>query len=168
MSSTGQDRPRRFLTDRMRAIDAAVTGRVHREILRHHDGRLGIAHARLMADLGPGARPTDLARTLGITKAAVGQLLNMLEAQGLVERAPDPSDGRAQLVRATAKARRLYRIGRRELDRIESEWLAILGARGLAALERALVQLDRWRDVSAKPGTGASSTEVRSGPSPTR
>lgn len=146
MSRRERDRPRRFLTDRMRAIDAAVTRRVHSEILEHHDGRLGIAHARLMADLGPGARPTELARTLGITKAAVGQLLDVLEAQGLVERAADPSDGRAQIVRPTAKAARLYRAGRAELDRIEREWLDVLGPRRLADLDRALVDLDTWRD----------------------
>jgi DNA-binding MarR family transcriptional regulator len=146
MSSAQHDRPRRFLTDRMRGIDATVTVRVHAEILKHHDGRLGIAHARLMAELGAGARPTELARRLGVTKAAVGQLLDVLEAQRLIERAPDESDRRAQVIRPTARARRLYRVGRAELDRIEAEWLSMLGRRRLAELDRALTQLDEWRE----------------------
>ncbi len=145
--STGElDRPRRFLTDRMRSIDTAVTGRVHAKILEHHDGRLGIAHARLMADLGEGARPTELARRLGVTKAAVGQLVDVLEAQGLVTRVADASDGRAHVVRPTARARRLYRVGRAELDRIEVEWVELLGRRRLCELARTLIQLDGWRE----------------------
>ena len=58
-----------------------------------------------------------------------------------MKHACDPSDRRVQAVRPTAKAWRPYCVGRGELDRIESEWLAILGARRLADLEHALVQL---------------------------
>ena len=148
------------MTDRMRAIDAAVTARVHAEILRHHDGKLGIAHARLMADIGPGARPTDLARRLGVTKAAVGQLVALLEQQGLVERASDPSDGRAQLVRPTARAQKLFRFGRRELDEIEAEWLALLGPRRLKQLGESLERLDAWR-LGASPSSPPSATDPR-------
>jgi DNA-binding MarR family transcriptional regulator len=133
------------MTDRMRAIDAAVTARVHARIQRGRSQKLGIAHARLMADLGPGARPTDLARTLGVTKAAVGQLVNVLEGQGLVERSADPSDGRAQIVRPTARAEKLFQLGRQELDEIEAEWLKVLGPGRLKQLAISLELLDGWR-----------------------
>jgi DNA-binding MarR family transcriptional regulator len=134
------------MTDRMRAIDAAVTARVHARIQKGRAQKLGIAHARLMADLGPGARPTELARRLGVTKAAVGQLVNVLESQGLVERTGDPSDRRAQIVRPTPRAERLFRIGRQELDGIEAEWRNVLGARRLRQLAISLELLDRWRE----------------------
>jgi DNA-binding MarR family transcriptional regulator len=133
------------MTDRMRAIDAAVTARVHAKIQAGRTQKLGIAHARLMADLGPGARPTELARRLGVTKAAVGQLVNVLESQGLVERAPDPADRRAQIVRPTSRAERLFQIGRQELDGIEDEWRHVLGAGRLKQLAVSLELLDRWR-----------------------
>jgi DNA-binding MarR family transcriptional regulator len=133
------------MTDRMRAIDAFVTARVHATIQRNRTQKLGIAHARLMADLGPGARPSELARTLGVTKAAIGQLLKALEEQGLVERSADPSDGRAQIVRPTASAERLFRLGRQELDKIEGEWREVLGPSRLKQLARSLELLDRWR-----------------------
>jgi DNA-binding MarR family transcriptional regulator len=145
MSSADTGRPRRFMTDRMRAVDSTVTARVHAEILKHHHGKLGIAHARLMADLGPGARPSELARRLGVTKAAIGQLVNVLEKQGLVERTADASDRRAQIVRPTARAETLFRVGRRELDKIEAEWLTLLGPRRLKQLALSMELLDRWR-----------------------
>ena len=133
------------MTDRMRAIDAAVTARVHARIQTGRAQKLGIAHARLMADLGLGARPTELARRLGVTKAAVGQLVNVLETQGLVERAGDPSDRRAKIVRPTPRAERLFQIGREELNRIEAEWRNVLGATRLKQLAVSLELLDKWR-----------------------
>lgn len=134
------------MTDRMRAIDAAVTSRVHAELQSHRSQKLGIAHARLMAGLGPGARPSELARRLGVTKAAIGQLVNVLEKQGLVARSADPSDGRAQIVRPTVRAEKLFRVGRRELGKIEGEWMALLGPRRLKQLAVSLELLDQWRE----------------------
>jgi DNA-binding MarR family transcriptional regulator len=145
MSSGGTERPRRFLNDRMRAIDLAVTTRVHGELKKHGAGGLGVAHARLMADLGPGGRPSELARRLGVTKAAVGQLVAALEARGFVERTTDPGDRRAQIVRPTARAEAAFKIARRELDRIEAEWVELLGESRYKALARALEILDAWR-----------------------
>jgi len=139
----------------MRAIDAAVTARVHARIQSGRVHKLGIAHARLMADLGPGARPTDLARTLGVTKAAIGQLVTVLEGQGLVERSADPSDGRAQIVRPTARAEKLFQVGRQELDTIEEEWLEVLGRSRLKQLTISLELLDRWRTSAARDSSGA-------------
>jgi DNA-binding MarR family transcriptional regulator len=139
------NRPRRFMTDRMRAIDATVTARVHAQLKKHGAGNLGIAHARIMADLGPGARPSELASRLGVTKAAVGQLVATLEKEGFVTRSVDPTDGRAQIVRPTSLAQKAFQAGRRELDKIESEWLELLGSRRLGSLAGSLEVLDRWQ-----------------------
>lgn len=46
-----------------------------------------------------GARLTHLAQCLGVSKQAVGQLVDELEEMGMVERVKDPQDGRAKLVR---------------------------------------------------------------------
>jgi len=133
------------MTDRMRALDAAVTARVHARILDHHDGKLGLAHSRVMADLGAGSRPSEIAKRLGVTKAAVGQVLGPLEEQGLVSRTADPSDGRAIVFKPTSKAARLYVVARRELDAIEAEWKAVLGKRRFQELAASLEVLDGWR-----------------------
>ncbi|HUH87962.1 MAG TPA: helix-turn-helix domain-containing protein [Pusillimonas sp.] len=45
-----------------------------------------------------GTRATELARRAGITKQSVSELINQLEAGGIVERRPDPADGRAKIV----------------------------------------------------------------------
>jgi DNA-binding transcriptional ArsR family regulator len=48
-----------------------------------------------------GIRATELARRTDVTKQAVSQTLSRLRDLGLVELVPDPTDGRAQLVRMT-------------------------------------------------------------------
>jgi DNA-binding MarR family transcriptional regulator len=141
----GLDRPRRYLTDHMRAVDAAVTARVHGEIQRLAAPELRVPHARLMADLGPAARPSELARRLGVTKAAVAQLLAHLEAHGYVERTRDPADARAALITPTARALAAYRVGRRALDEVEAEWEQLLGRERLRMLAECLELLDGWR-----------------------
>jgi DNA-binding MarR family transcriptional regulator len=48
-----------------------------------------------------GTRLTELARKAGMSKQAMGDLVDQCEAWGLVARAPDPRDARARLVRFT-------------------------------------------------------------------
>lgn len=98
-----------------------------------------------------GIRPTELARQADITKQAVGQTLKACEAQGLVEFAADPSDGRAQLVRLTDDGEAAFRYGRSVLRHLEDELAGALGAavidqttRGLDAM---LPVLQAWIDA---------------------
>ena len=66
-------------------------------------GQVGAAHIHITRHLSPsGSRLTDLAERAGMTKQAMGALVNQCEAWGMVSRAPDPADGRAQQVRFTA------------------------------------------------------------------
>lgn len=53
--------------------------------------------------------PTQLQAALLLTKGGITKCISRLEAQGLVERQPDPSDGRGVLVAATPRARELIR-----------------------------------------------------------
>ena len=52
---------------------------------------------------GEGSRLTELAERSGLTKQAVGEALDDLERMGYVERAPDPVDGRAKIIRLTER-----------------------------------------------------------------
>ncbi len=45
-----------------------------------------------------GSRLSDLARRADMTKQAMGDLVDQCEAWGLVERRPDPTDGRARII----------------------------------------------------------------------
>jgi len=53
--------------------------------------------------------PTQLQATLLLTKGGVTKSISRLEAQGLVQRQPDPADGRGVRVSMTPSARKLMR-----------------------------------------------------------
>jgi len=64
--------------------------------------QLGAAHIHITRHLAlEGSRLTDLAARAGMTKQAMGTLVNQCEAWGLVTREDDPLDARARKVRFT-------------------------------------------------------------------
>ncbi len=65
--------------------------------------QVSAAHIHITRHLArEGSRLTDLADRAGMTKQAMGALVNQCEAWGLVTREPDPLDARARRVRFTA------------------------------------------------------------------
>jgi DNA-binding MarR family transcriptional regulator len=69
---------------------------------------LNAAHVGLWRYPGlEGQRPSQLADRVGITKQSVNDLLGHLERQGYLLRVPDAVDGRARVIRLTARGRRL-------------------------------------------------------------
>ena len=64
-------------------------------------------------------KPGALADFLGMSASGMTSLVDRLEARGLVERAPDPIDGRARLIHPTRKGVRLADSGLR----IQLEWI---------------------------------------------
>lgn len=110
----------------------------------HERGYPGITlrHIDLLPHLGAeGTRSTVLAQRAGMTKQGMGKLVAELEAQGLVERVPDPSDGRAQLVRFTQAGLAFLEVGIEVVQALETEYRAILGDRGLDELKVMLTQV---------------------------
>jgi DNA-binding MarR family transcriptional regulator len=110
-----------------------------------------LAQARVAARIGPnGTRLGDLAEQAQVTKQTATALVDRLEAAGWVERVPDPRDGRARLVRLTAKADALMPVARAEEARIERDWEAHLGRRRMRELRESLKLLreitDPYRD----------------------
>ncbi len=57
----------------------------------------------LLADHGP-RRASDLAEIFSLDKGAVSRIVQHLESLGLLDRAPDPRDGRASILAASAAA----------------------------------------------------------------
>lgn len=61
--------------------------------------QISAAHIHITRHLGlQGSRLTELAEAAGMTKQAMGKLVDQCEAWGLVTRAPDPLDARARRV----------------------------------------------------------------------
>lgn len=89
-----------------------------------------------------GSRITEIADQAELTKQYIGNLADDLEARGYVERVPDPRDGRAKLVRLTARGRDVERVAEEALQRLEDELTARLGATKMAALRELLEELD--------------------------
>src|SRR5215212_454593 len=69
-----------------------------------------------------GMRASELAALAGMTKPSIGYLIEYLEQHGYVERVPDPSDGRAQLVRLTQRGWEMSQIGRKIVQQAEAHW----------------------------------------------
>ena len=105
-----------------------------------------IAQSRLMMGIDTdGTRLSVLAERAQIAKQTATALVDKLERAGYVQRVADPSDGRARLVRMTARAEAALPIARAEEDRIEAEWRARLGPELMDHLRDALTAL---RDIT--------------------
>src|SRR5215207_7693488 len=69
-----------------------------------------------------GLRATELAAHSRITKQSMGYLVEHLEARGYIERAPDPVDGRAKVVRLTPRGWEATQVIRDAVRRVEDDW----------------------------------------------
>lgn len=74
------------------------------------------------------ARPRQVAETLGVTEAAVSQLLDRLVARGLVYRERDPEDRRGRVLYLTDDARAALRNAYGELPDAVQELLDAIPA----------------------------------------
>lgn len=91
-------------------------------------GRLDAAHLRITRHLSlQGARLTDLATQAGVTKQAMGKLVDECEAWGLVRRDADPRDARARRVCFTADGLAWVQAFGRSVAQAEAELRAALG-----------------------------------------
>jgi DNA-binding MarR family transcriptional regulator len=60
------------------------------------------AHNAVFSTLpAEGARAADMAERAGITRQSMGEVIRDLAERGIVEMVPDPTDGRAKIVRYT-------------------------------------------------------------------
>jgi DNA-binding MarR family transcriptional regulator len=118
------------------------------------------AHISVFQTPGPdGVRPTELAERALMTKQAMNHLLAGLEERGYVERVTSADDGRARVVRLTAKGRTLTQFIQQTSAAIERRWATELGAAGLAELRDSLEQLDVI-GVGTRGGLSAGAARV--------
>jgi DNA-binding MarR family transcriptional regulator len=101
------------------------------------------AHGNVLQFLDDdGTRVSVLAERAQMSKQSMAELVAHLERHGYVERVPDPADGRARLVRATARGRKTYAIASEVVAEVEAELTAQLGATDMRKLRALLERLN--------------------------
>lgn len=100
-----------------------------------------------------GTRITELAARAWLTKATVVHAVDELERLGYVTREPDPTDRRAKLVKATARARRAEGVARNAIAEIRDSWARLMGEPEMDALEDGLRRLRGalWAENDREP-----------------
>jgi DNA-binding MarR family transcriptional regulator len=108
------------------------------------------AHIPIFRYEGPdGRQPTEIAATAQLSKQAVNDVLGQLERSGYLKRKPHPNDGRARVVRLTARGRRLdaaiWEAGRE----VERTWKERIGEPAWGIFRAVLDQLAQADSVAA-------------------
>jgi DNA-binding MarR family transcriptional regulator len=128
-----------------RAMDERV-----REAMHDAGYDVTVAQARIAQRIADdGTRLTELAERAQVTKQTASLLVAALEREGLVERVPDPADGRARLIRLSARGREAAERAMEVVIGVEREWTDHLGAELTDRLREGLVRLREVTDPYA-------------------
>ncbi len=93
---------------------------------------------------GPhGARPTDVAARVGISKQALNYLLRELERLGYLHREPHPDDLRSKRVVLTERGIAAVGVIRDAVAEMEATWEQQLGPKRFALLRDLLLELQQ-------------------------
>src|SRR5713101_9837103 len=105
---------------------------------------LDAAHLNVFQYPGPqGARPTELATRLRISKQALNYLLGELERLGYLERRPDPEDLRSKRVFLTPRGTAAIHVIREAVGAIATAWAQQLGPKLFTQLRNLLLELNQ-------------------------
>ena len=105
---------------------------------------LDAAHLNVFQYPGPqGARPSELAARLRISKQALNYLLGQLERLDYLERRPDPDDLRSKRVALTPRGTAAIGVIRAAVGEIETTWEQQLGPERFAQLRTLLLDLNQ-------------------------
>src|SRR5215471_17589224 len=90
---------------------------------------LDAAHMNVFQYPGPqGARPSELAARLKVSKQALNYLLGELERSGYIERQPHPEDQRSKRIELTDRGAAAVVVIREAVGEVEAAWADRLGA----------------------------------------
>jgi DNA-binding MarR family transcriptional regulator len=132
----------------MRDLLRELTEHIHARLAEQGHPQIRTAHGNVFQFLDDeGTRVSVLSERAQMTKQSMGELVAHLEQHGYVERVPDPSDGRAKLVRATPRGHAVYPLARAAIAEVEARWAERIGVAKLARLRELLEELDAGRAV---------------------
>jgi DNA-binding MarR family transcriptional regulator len=122
------------------AVQARMLERLHERGFGDFDA----AYLNVFQYPGPqGARPSELAARLRISKQALNHLLGQLERLGYLERQPDADDLRSKRVALTPRGTAAIGVLREAVAEVESSWEQELGPKRFDQLRALLVELNR-------------------------
>ncbi len=105
---------------------------------------LDAAHLNVFQYPGPqGARPSELAARLRISKQALNYLLDELERLDYLERRPDPNDLRSKRVALTPRGTSAIGVIREAVGEVETAWAEQLGPERFTQLRALLLDLNQ-------------------------
>src|SRR5215203_1969135 len=121
----------------------AVQQRMLERLHDHGFTDLDFAHLNVFQYPGPqGARPSELAARLAITKQALNYLLGELERLDYLQRQPDPDDLRSKRIALTARGTSAIRVIRQAVTEVETAWAQQLGPERFAQFRALLLELN--------------------------
>ena len=108
---------------------------------------IGPSAGNVFPFVGPdGITVSELAELAHVRKQTMAQAVEQLELAGYVERRPNPSDRRSQLVFLTERGKSVPPVTHAAAARVEERWAELTSPKELKALRRSLLRLlDRLR-----------------------
>ena len=138
-----------------------------KEVSRRYVNRFEVRAAEIPLNLAQAKALVRLEKNEGVSQARLAELaevdamtmvriLDRMEAEGLLERRPDPADRRARCLYLTAKARPILNEIWRLSDEIRAEIFAGVGKdereRFMGVLERLYANISQLEGKSSDPG----------------
>jgi DNA-binding MarR family transcriptional regulator len=140
-------------------LPALLIGIAARQLSRINDERLrkiGLAVAQIPVVValkdGAAISQKELARLAGVEQPSMAQLLARMERDGLIERRPNPDDGRSSLISLTQRALDQLDPGRRVILEGNTDALRGMDASEVETLTRLLRRVIANLSDQAAPG----------------
>lgn len=148
-------------TRHVTALATWAVERLHRGVqARGHQG-LRRAHDHIFVNLDiEGTRLVEVARQAGVTKNAIVQLANEMEALGYISRESDARDGRAKLLRYTDQGLGMLTAAMASNAELLSEIEQIIGKDDLREFRRILARVVAGLSLGAGVAQGSSALDA--------
>ncbi|MGD9943187.1 MAG: MarR family winged helix-turn-helix transcriptional regulator [Burkholderiaceae bacterium] len=168
-SSRDLDAPRagRTLGFLLRAAYERLADHVYGQLSGAGFPEVRVSHSSVFRHIRPGgSRVTDLAERAGMAKQSMGYLVDHLVAHGYAELVPDPSDGRARLVKLSRRGNKLLDTLVRLSAESEAELGRVIGEPNLGVLRAGLERF--VLGAGAKQAAPAPAPRTAAGQRPSR
>jgi DNA-binding MarR family transcriptional regulator len=127
----------------------------------HRQGQLGIkqAHNAVFGTLHEeGMRAVDMAAQMGMTRQSMGEIIRDMVGLGILEMVPDPTDGRAKLVRFSEHGRDVAAQGFAHIRELEDRFVKEFGRKDWATARRVLRRVAEMLEADNAPNDPEPST----------